>query len=318
MTDRNITTCHVFPEDWGTQGLTEPGGDWNAAGNFASVFEAIGLTDFVANGMAVTLDGVNNNIDITAGKCVMTAPSTTVKNPGPTTTTETRDDGVAFVAEPEAENDIGIVDNAVNHVYLDVDLAGTGGNTATFRTGTADPPATLTTPPYLKIATVDATANTVSPVNRAPPVTAESLTVGSVGPVTATVGDTGQFIPLETFPMTQDRAVTTTSLTYTPVAGPGDRISGVNLNKYGITGLDEFHVEFSAEIVNSDALQTTYVRLQNYPSTELSRTGGGSVRQYSPRVSLGTGTKSFSWEIMVTGGTGTLQSAWVTIYGKVR
>jgi hypothetical protein len=167
MTDRTITTVNTFPEDWGLRGETTPGGDWNAAADFATFAEAIGVVDTVTSGLGLTVSrDANNNpeLDVGAGKAVVSQPTGDAKYPTDPVTTETRDDGLAFVVEPEPETAIGLVDGALNYVYLDVDT--TSEDTGYIRTDTTDPPANLGTEPTLKIGVADTNDDSVSLTNR--------------------------------------------------------------------------------------------------------------------------------------------------------
>lgn len=144
-----MTEDHVYPEDQGTNdNLNNVGeGDDADAANFASVFEAIGSTDFVVRGLDVTLDEENNQFDLTAGKVVVTDESAFAAQ-----TSEIRDQSVAYIAEVGERTGIEYVSNEVNHVFVDVLLTDDDALDIVVNTTDSQPDE-----PSLKIAEIDDT-----------------------------------------------------------------------------------------------------------------------------------------------------------------
>jgi len=158
----------VFPEDGGT-GATD--GDFNDAANFASLAQATGLKNYVVQGLNFTLNAGTPSLDISEGKAVVTADSATANQ-----STETRD-GVAFVADMDARTGIALTDADVNHVFLQVDLSTDDTINIIVNTTNSAP-----SQPYVKLGTVDTSADTTTELNREIPLTLgelESLDAGS-------------------------------------------------------------------------------------------------------------------------------------------
>lgn len=144
-----MTEDHVYPEDQGTNdNINDVGeGDDADAANFASVFEAIGSTDFVVRGLDVTLDESNNQFDLTAGKVVVTSGSASAAQ-----TSEIRDQRVAYIVEISERTGIEYTSNEVNYVFVDVLLTNNDALDIVVNT-TNDKPEE----PSLKIAEIDDT-----------------------------------------------------------------------------------------------------------------------------------------------------------------
>lgn len=159
----------VFPEDEGTGGHSSGSGDKNDAANFAAAFDAIGMTDFVATGMSFTLNASTPSLDISKGKAVVTDSSATA-----TQTSETRDDGVAFVVEADSRSGLSLTDATTNHIFLDVDL--TAEDAISIHIDTDD---TQPSQPSLKIGTVDTSNDTTTELNRRPPVAVDAQDSGT-------------------------------------------------------------------------------------------------------------------------------------------
>lgn len=143
-----MTEDHVFPEDQGTNSnLVNLGeGDDADAANFASVYEAIGNTNFVVRGL--NLSNVSGGtFDLSEGKAVV---SDTTANAGQSS--EIRDQHVSYVVEVAAKIGISYTTGDVNSVYLDVLL--TDDDALDIVVNTTD---TAPAQPSLKIAEIDDT-----------------------------------------------------------------------------------------------------------------------------------------------------------------
>lgn len=158
-------TDNVFPEDSGTGGYSAGDGDFDEAANFASLADAVGLTDYVVEGLNFTLDAGTPSLDISQGKAVVTQSSTTGAKSG-----ETRDNGVAFVAELDARTGLSLTDGDVNHVFLSVDLTSADTINIIINTTNSAP-----SQPYVKLGTVDTTNDTTTELNRLIPIALADL-----------------------------------------------------------------------------------------------------------------------------------------------
>jgi len=167
---------HVFPEDSGT-GAAE--GDYDDAANFASLAQAIGLTDYVVQGLNFTLNAGTPSLDISKGKAVVTQSQATSSQ-----SAETRD-GVAFVAEMDARTGLSLTDGDVNHVFLSVDLSSDDTINVVINTTDSAP-----AEPYVKLGTVDTSADTTTELNKGTPIEADTLrgNNGTAGQVLKTDG----------------------------------------------------------------------------------------------------------------------------------
>jgi len=143
-----MTEDHVYPEDQGTNSnLSVAGGGDNAdAANFASVYEAIGNTDFVVRGL--NLQNVSGGtFDITAGKAVVSDASADAAQ-----SAEVRDQHVSYVVEVSSKTGLTYTTGDVNYVFLDVLLTDDDALNIVINTTDSQP-----TQPSLKIAEIDDT-----------------------------------------------------------------------------------------------------------------------------------------------------------------
>lgn len=145
---------HVFPEDAGT-GAAE--GDWNDAANFGQLVAAAGHTDVVASGLDFTYYSGDDSLDIGQGVAVLTASGVTATNSG-----DTRDT-VAFAVDADARSGFSLSSNAINYIFIRVDLSADDSISYAIR-AQDDAPAE----PSLKIGTVDTNNGTTTELNRAP------------------------------------------------------------------------------------------------------------------------------------------------------
>jgi len=78
-----MTEDHVYPEDQGTNANLNVRGDGDDAdaANFASVYEAIGDSDFVVRGLNLS-NVASGTFDLSAGKAVISASSATAGQSG--------------------------------------------------------------------------------------------------------------------------------------------------------------------------------------------------------------------------------------------
>jgi len=143
-----MTEDHVYPEDQGTNSnLSVAGeGDNADAANFASVYEAIGNTDFVVRGL--NLQNVSGGtFDITAGKAVVSDASADAAQSG-----EVRDQQVSYVVEVSSKTGLSYTTGDVNYVFLDVLLTDDDALNIVINTTDSQP-----AQPSLKIAEIDDT-----------------------------------------------------------------------------------------------------------------------------------------------------------------
>jgi L-ascorbate metabolism protein UlaG (beta-lactamase superfamily) len=143
-----MTEDHVYPEDQGTNSnLSVAGeGDNADAANFASVYEAIGNTDFVVRGLG--LQNVSGGtFDITAGKAVVSDVSADAAR-----NAEVRDQHVSYVVEVSSKTGLSYTTGDVNYVFLDILL--TDDDALKIVTNTTD---SQPAQPSLKIAEIDDT-----------------------------------------------------------------------------------------------------------------------------------------------------------------
>jgi len=143
-----MTEDHVYPEDQGTNSnLSVAGeGDNADAANFASVYEAIGNTDFVVRGL--NLQNVSGGtFDVTAGKAVVSDASADAAQSG-----EVRDQQVSYVVEVSSKTGLSYTTGDVNYVFLDVLLTDDDALSIVINTTDSQP-----TQPSLKIAEIDDT-----------------------------------------------------------------------------------------------------------------------------------------------------------------
>jgi len=143
-----MTEDHVYPEDQGTNSnLSVAGeGDNADAANFASVYEAIGNTDFVVRGL--NLQNVSGGtFDITAGKAVVSDASADAAQ-----SAEVRDQHVSYVVEVSSKTGLSYTTGDVNYVFLDVLLTDDDALNIVINTTDSQP-----AQPSLKIAEIDDT-----------------------------------------------------------------------------------------------------------------------------------------------------------------
>lgn len=156
---------NVFPEDSGTGGYAAGNGDYDEAANFASLADAVGLTDYVVEGLNFTLNASTPSLDVSQGKAVVSQASTTGAKSG-----DTRDNGVAFVAELDARSGLSLTDSDINHVFLSVDLSSPDTINIIINTTNSAP-----ADPYVKLGTVDTTNDTTTELNRLIPIALADL-----------------------------------------------------------------------------------------------------------------------------------------------
>jgi len=147
-----MATDFVFPEDAGTGAA---GGDNADAANFATLAYATGFVDLAVSGLTVTPDYAVPDFDLSAGLCVVTDASAQEAQ-----TTEMRDQGVAYSVIVAARTGVALTDAAVNEVFIDVDLSSDDTLSITVTSDGSSP-----SQPYLKIAEVDTSNDTVTHYN---------------------------------------------------------------------------------------------------------------------------------------------------------
>lgn len=168
-----MTNDHVFPEDEGTGA---PDGDDADAANLAAYHGRDNMADYKEAGLGITYNSGVPDFDLAAGKCYIKESAATTKNTG-----ESRDQGVVFEVEVTSRTGIALADNAVNHVYVDIDLtAGDSVSVVTNTTGSAPSSSSL------KIAEIDTSNDTVDETfNQDPDLAGDSVTATSLTTVEA-------------------------------------------------------------------------------------------------------------------------------------
>ena len=143
-----MTEDHVYPEDQGTNSnLSVAGeGDDADAANFASVYEAIGNTDFVVRGLNIS-NVSDGTFDLSAGKAVVSDASADAAQ-----SDEVRDQQVSYVVEVGPKTGLSYTTSDVNHVFVDVLLTDDDALDIVINTTDSAP-----AQPSLKIAEIDDT-----------------------------------------------------------------------------------------------------------------------------------------------------------------
>ena len=143
-----MTEDHVYPEDQGTNSnLSVAGeGDDADAANFASVYEAIGNTDFVVRGLNIS-NVSDGTFDLSAGKAVVSDASADAAQ-----SDEVRDQHVSYVVEVGPKTGLSYTTNDVNYVFVDVLLTDDDALDIVINTTDSAPEQ-----PSLKIAEIDDT-----------------------------------------------------------------------------------------------------------------------------------------------------------------
>ena len=143
-----MTEDHVYPEDQGTNSnLSVAGeGDDADAANFASVYEAIGNTDFVVRGLNIS-NVSDGTFDLSAGKAVVSDASADAAQ-----SDEVRDQQVSYVVEVGPKTGLSYTTSDVNYVFVDVLLTDDDALDIVINTTDSAP-----AQPSLKIAEIDDT-----------------------------------------------------------------------------------------------------------------------------------------------------------------
>jgi hypothetical protein len=148
-------TNKVFPQDNGTGHYPAGEGDYDHAAYFASAFNAVGFSDFVKSGLELTPNFTTPSVNVSAGKAVISAPSTS-------TSTGEAITAVSYIVEFDGTTGVALVDNTVNHVFLELDPDTPDTINVVVNQDGSSPLGG----PSLKIGEVDTTANTTTQVNR--------------------------------------------------------------------------------------------------------------------------------------------------------
>jgi len=144
-----MTEDHVYPEDQGTNSNLDVAGEGDDAdaANFASVYEAIGNTDFVVRGLNIS-NVSDGTFDLSAGKAVVSDASADAAQSG-----EVRDQQVSYVVEVGSKTGLSYTTSDVNYVFVDVLLTDDDALDIVINTTDSAP-----AQPSLKIAEIDDTA----------------------------------------------------------------------------------------------------------------------------------------------------------------
>jgi hypothetical protein len=145
----------VFPQDFGTGHYPVNDGSGNDAANFGAAFHAIGFTDFVAAGLALTPDYGVPDVDIAAGSAVISDTS------ADTPDGDTRSN-VSYLVQYDGTTGVNLTDNATNHVFLVIHASEANRVDVVVNTDGAVP----SSGPALKIGTVNTLDNSVAELNR--------------------------------------------------------------------------------------------------------------------------------------------------------
>lgn len=147
-----MTTDHVYPEDQGTGASV---GDDADAANFASLIDNPRVADLVVTGLSFSVTYGTPEFDLSAGKCKIRDASAPAAQ-----TAQTRDQNVVYSVEIDSRSGLSLTDNAVNDIYVDVDLSTDDYITIDARTsGTPNTP-------YLKIGEIDTGNDAKTETNR--------------------------------------------------------------------------------------------------------------------------------------------------------
>lgn len=157
----------VFAEDTGTGLVDQSDRDYADGAHLAALSHIPNATAFAPLSPSITADYTNLNADLTEAQYRIEASSVSGRDHGNGAITWPE---VTFgVYAPAAT--ISLTDSAVNHVFVAVNLGGTGddGRYVVNTDGTTP------TDPHLKIAEIDTSANTVTQFNQKPDGTFDSL-----------------------------------------------------------------------------------------------------------------------------------------------
>lgn len=170
---------HVWPEDTGT-GTADGNEDWDSAGYIGGMAAKDNASDYVEAGLSITPTYTTPAFDLSAGLAfIKHTGSVTVQNPSDDASTYsgTWDQGVTLAVDVDAQTGIALTDSAVNRVYLAVDLTSNDGHYV--RVDTEASP-NVPTDPYIKIAEIDTTNDTLTEYNRNPNIRADEVTPDEV------------------------------------------------------------------------------------------------------------------------------------------
>jgi hypothetical protein len=169
MTDTSVSGV-VFPEDNGT-GVPEGSEDFDSAGHFGLLSQHQGGA-YVGNGLSLTADAANNEVDISQGHAFVQLSSVTVQSGSVESYDTTLPDPVTMVIVIPTSVTLQLDTDVINDIYLATDP--TSNDAIYFRHGSSvSEPAD----PSLYLGTVDTSAGSTSPANLAPDGTFDQLGV---------------------------------------------------------------------------------------------------------------------------------------------
>jgi hypothetical protein len=169
MTDTSVSGV-VFPEDNGT-GVPEGSEDFDSAGHFGLLSQHQGGA-YVGNGLSLTADAANNEVDISQGHAFVQLSSVTVQSGSVESYDTTLPDPVTMVIVIPTSVTLQLDTDVINDIYLATDP--TSNDAIYFRHGSSvSEPAD----PSLYLGTVDTSAGSTSPANLAPDGTFDQLEV---------------------------------------------------------------------------------------------------------------------------------------------
>lgn len=175
MIERQVSGGITVPEDEGT-GLSEDEADWASAGHVGAMTGRMNASDYVEHGMVINYN-TDDTIEITGGLgFVHVSDNISVQdNDGEYTRRWTS--GITVATELPTVQGIEVYEDVTNYVYLALDMNTNNGASYFVAEGSNETPSD----PHFLIGIVDLSGSspTVTQVNRAPDIVADSLTANS-------------------------------------------------------------------------------------------------------------------------------------------
>lgn len=145
-------------------------------------------------------------------------------------------------------------------------------------------------------------------------------TIGQTGPVSGTVGDTGEYYPITAVHFQNSHDITDT--TWTDLTGGGDDVI-INTNKFDLTGLSGLKIYLTCDLNAGTDGETVYARIgdeyqETFPDTEVSKADSGYDIKTSTVVDCPIKeTVLVGLQAKVTAGTGSVRRSSVYIVGEI-
>jgi len=241
----------AYPRDVGTGLASEDDADEADAATVGSMVDLPNARDFVVDGFALSVDWTTDTLTVTSGKARIHQPTATGVNG------QVRQH-VTYTAETSADRTVSVPATGQHDLFVTFDPAGTSApNVSVLATGT--------TPglPSLQVGSVDADAQTVTELNRAPDGVFDTLTATDSLTDPAGTVHTGELadladLPVNTLGTTTERITTfgeagqtttpsgATTLTDGRLVG-GSETSTAGVSVYTGGGTSAREMEFRAE-----------------------------------------------------------------------